>query len=92
MVNNILIVPKLTKIEYDMRRFNKSNNQLLNLYKKHGLDPKRIISSYYRQKHNFDLLKSKIKEATIIARDDLTNIITKIFSIPSVYIRMLIIL
>ena len=81
MVNNILIVPKLTKIEYDMRRFNKSNNQLLNLYKKHGLDPKRVISSHYRQKHNFDLLKSKIKGATIIARDDLSNIITEKFDL-----------
>lgn len=49
-LNNIVIVPKLSKYEYDLFTLMLSHDELLDLYEREGINPEKILQSHKRQK------------------------------------------
>jgi len=69
----ILIIPKITKVEWDMHRLDINEKQLINFYKKTGLNVDKIFDSHKRQKESLGKIKSILKDAQIVERNDLTK-------------------
>jgi len=71
--NKIIIVPKMSKFEYDIHRLNLNQEQMINQYKKEKVDVEKIIQSHERQHNNLNVLKDRIPQATIISREHMNR-------------------
>ncbi len=71
----ILIVPKITKVEWDLHRLGFTEDKLKEFYKKENLNVERIFESHKRQKENLERIKNLIIGATIVNRDGLNKYI-----------------
>ncbi len=71
--DNILIVPKWTKYEWDQRKHVLSARELLRKYDKTGVDASRILKSHERQKKSLRLLKQWFAKARFVERGRLTR-------------------
>ncbi|HVY01731.1 MAG TPA: hypothetical protein VHA12_03130 [Candidatus Nanoarchaeia archaeon] len=78
---DILIVKKMTKIEWDMRRLNLDKVELKKFYEKEGLNSEVIFSSHMRQYEYLDELIKLLQGATIIDRDSINKEIVKKFKL-----------
>jgi|SRR3989344_4322305 len=74
---SIVIVPKITKVEWDMRRLKKSEKEIIEFYRKEGLNVDRIFESHKKQHEGLEKLKNMLPEALIVARDDMNNVIAE---------------
>jgi len=72
-LEQILIVPKLTKFEWDMYRLKLTEQELRNFYDKQGVRTSKILDSHKKQKAGFERLVNMLKGAHIANRDDLTK-------------------
>ncbi len=79
--NEILIIPKMTKIECDMKRLRLSFNEILDFYKKEGLNLDKILCSHNLQKENLNKALSLVRESRMITRDELNKEIVKKYSL-----------
>ncbi len=73
----ILIVPKLTKFEWDLKRLNLTESELSEFYKKERVNADKIIESHQRQKQSLKKIKDLLKDSDIIERDKITRDIIK---------------
>jgi hypothetical protein len=71
--NEILIVPKRTKLTLDMHRLGFPEETLKVFYEKEGLHAERIIASHKRQKAALDKLKSLLPGARVIWREEISK-------------------
>lgn len=69
----ILLVPKMTKVEWDMRRLQLTEEQLETWYKREGLDYLKIYASHREQKENLTKIQKIFSDITLIERDALTK-------------------
>lgn len=69
----ILLVPKLTKVEWDMKRLNLNEQELIDFYKKEGLNLERIFSSHKKQKESLEIIKKLLSNSDFIDRDSLSE-------------------
>ncbi|MEK6933919.1 MAG: hypothetical protein AABW75_03525 [Nanoarchaeota archaeon] len=69
----ILLVPKLTKVEWDMKRLNLTEQELVKFYEKEGLNLERIFSSHKKQKESLEIIKKLLSRADHIDRDSLNK-------------------
>ncbi len=70
----ILIAKKLTKYEWDKKRFKLDDSGVLAMYKKEGLNPDRILISHKSQLECLDKIRKLLPKSKIINRDDLKSI------------------
>lgn len=71
--SEILVIPKMTKLEFDMHRLKLTEKDLLRFYKTGGVDSSKIIDSHNRQKESLGKLKDLLKGASFVERDRLTK-------------------
>ncbi|MBS3146413.1 NAD(+)/NADH kinase [Candidatus Woesearchaeota archaeon] len=71
-LNQIIIVPKLSKFEYDLKRQNITEKELIKQYKKYKIDYNKIIKSHERQKASLNSLKEIFPEKQFILRDKIS--------------------
>src|SRR3989304_1440377 len=71
--NKILIVPKTSKYEWDLNRFNYNDEELINFYKRKGRNHEKIVRSHNIQNNCFEKIKNLLKNAKVIKRDDLNK-------------------
>ncbi len=69
----ILICPKLSKYEWDLHKFKFSHKELIEEYKKEGVDYEYILQSHERQLQSRALAKEIFPNALIIQKDNLTK-------------------
>lgn len=72
-LSNIIIIPKLSKYELDMHRYNLTHEELIDKYKEEGVNLERIMSSHERQKESLNKLKNFFSEQQFISREKLTR-------------------
>ena len=72
-IENIVVVPKLSKYELDMHLLNLTSDQLLQKYKEEGVDINRMLSSHERQKSALNKLKELLPGALFVSRDQFTK-------------------
>jgi NAD kinase len=66
--SDILVVPKMSKYEWDMLRYRLSPKQLISKYKKDGVDVRRIIESHERQAISLKLIRRIFSSARFASR------------------------
>ena len=71
--SQILIVPKISKVQHDMRRLNFDKEQLIEFYKKEKLNVERIFESHESQTNSLELIKKLLPQATIVNRNELSK-------------------
>jgi NAD+ kinase len=71
--SKIIIVPKLSKYEWDLQRYRLSPNHLLVKYKTEGVDVARVLASHERQKKSFAVVKKFFRKAAFLSRRQLTR-------------------
>ena len=76
-LSKIIIVPKLTHYEWDMQRLNLTHKEIIQKYRRDGIDVDRIMESHCRQKDSLDELKQYFNEKQFISRDNLAKEISK---------------
>jgi len=76
-IKKIIVIPKLSKYELDMKCLNLSEKELIEKYENEGINIKRIINSHQRQKDALNKLKELLPEAEFIQREGLTKEIVK---------------
>lgn len=74
---NIVVVPKLSKYERDLRRYNLSHDELVKKYKSEGVDADRIIDSHYRQREAADIIMKLVGKDRFVERGALTQDVTR---------------
>lgn len=65
----ILIIPKISKFEWDMHRYNLTKEQLIERYKTEQVDIERILSSHKRQEDSLNFLRKLFDENQFVSRD-----------------------
>ncbi len=73
MTEDILVVTKLSKVEYDMQKYGLSEKELLGLYNEGGEDPERIFESHRRQSEGRRTLASLFSPDQIVSREAVTS-------------------
>ena len=76
----ILIVPKMTKFEWDMHRLKFTEKELTDFYFKERVNAEKIIESHKRQKESLEKIRSLLKNAEVIERDKLTRDLVEKYS------------
>ena len=76
-LSKILVVPRLSKYEWDMREYKLGHDQLIEQYRRDGEDIGRILGSHSRQKESLEELKMCLHESQFIEADQLTREIAK---------------
>lgn len=66
----VVVVPKLSKFEWDMQHFGLSESELIHQYKQEGVDIEVILGSHKRQKQSLEKVLSGIKGITVVDRAD----------------------
>ena len=77
----VIVIPKLSKYELDLRTFKLTHEELIEKYKREGVNADKVLSTYRVQKINREKLASIIPEAKFMQRDDLTKETIKNFDI-----------
>ena len=72
-LKNILVVAKLTKYEFDQYHLHLKPAQVLEKYRKEGIDAQRILNSHERQKKALQRLKDILGGKNFISRDEFTR-------------------
>lgn len=57
----ILIVPKITKVEWDMNRLGFTEKKLREFYRKENLNSEKIFDSHEKQKKSLEKIKKNIR-------------------------------
>ncbi len=70
-IKNIAIVPKWTKLEYDMYTFGFTREQMIDQYRSTGANLQRILEGHERQKQAYHDLSRYCNDAFIVERDKL---------------------
>lgn len=81
----IALVPKLTKVEWDMKRLNLTERELKEFYDKQGLNTMVIFDSHQIQKQGLNKIKSIFPEIETVERDKCTRESMKPFDIILAY-------
>lgn len=68
-LEDVLVVTKLSKVQYDMKRFNLPFDKLRSLYEEGGEDAERIFESHNRQQAAYSELEGLLSPSQIIGRD-----------------------
>ena len=71
--SQILIVPKISKVQHDMRRMNFDKIQLVEFYKKEKLHVDRIFESHDRQVHALETIKKHLPHVRVVNRNEITK-------------------
>ncbi len=71
-LDQILVVSKESKLEYDQRRLQISEDQLLKRYQEQGLSVDRILGSHQRQQTSLQNLSQILSPDQIINRNDIS--------------------
>lgn len=73
----IIIVPKMSKFEWDMLRLKKNEEEIIQFYKSGNLNVKKIIESHKRQKQSLKRLEKLFDKAQFVSRNELNRTIAK---------------
>ena len=76
-LDHVVLVPKLTGVEYDMHRFNLTLDEMPEHYRRGRLDPDRILDSHHRQKENLERVVALFDELTLVPRNALSREATR---------------
>lgn len=77
----ILIVPKITKVEWDMKRLNLDEKELFSFYEKQRLNSKKIFRSHREQKESLEKIKKLLTGVSIAHRDSLNKEVIKSYDL-----------
>ncbi len=72
-LDRVVLVPKLTGLEYDTHRYNRTQAEMLELYRARNVDATRILGSHDRQKQCLDQVARAFPEAQVVQRDQLSK-------------------
>lgn len=71
--SSIIVVPKMSKYEWDMHTYRLMPNELIEKYTREGVDADVILSSHNRQKESEMMLRKFFSENQFISRELLTG-------------------
>lgn len=66
-----IIIPKLSKLDWDSQQNGLNHDQMVDQYLASGVDPKKIVDSHFRQQEALKLFSEVFKKAEIVSRQDL---------------------
>ncbi len=72
-LENIIVVPKLSRLEYDMHRHGLTEEEAVVRYRKRGEDAERILGSHRRQKKALAVLEKFLNKEQFVPRERLTK-------------------
>ncbi|MFH0936911.1 MAG: hypothetical protein V1808_01300 [Candidatus Daviesbacteria bacterium] len=70
-----LIVPKLSKLTYDMQKYHINLDHAIRKYQREGIDPEKVLASNNRQVESLNNLTDFLKDAKVIGRNRLNKTI-----------------
>lgn len=76
-LDNVVLAPKLTALEYDSHRYNLTEAEMLELYRSRNLDAERIRSSHERQKRCLEQVAETFPQARVVSRNQLSKEATR---------------
>lgn len=71
--SKIIVVPKMSKYQWDMCRLGLSHEELAAEYSRQGVDAERMLSSHERQMESLRELETFLHETQFVQRDGLTK-------------------
>lgn len=71
--SEILLVPKITKVEWDMHRLKLTEKELRDFYKKENLNAEKIFDSHEKQKSSLKRIKQILEGCKVVERNSLTK-------------------
>jgi NAD kinase len=72
-ISKIVIVPKISKYEYDMRRYRLSSEEVIQKYRDENVDADKILRSHENQKGALRILKRFFPEKQFVSREEFTE-------------------
>ncbi|MFN7952969.1 MAG: hypothetical protein U0610_14690 [bacterium] len=76
-LDQVVLVPKLTGLEYDTHRYNRTQAEMLALYRARNLDAASILASHERQKACLEQVARLFPRAAIVHRNQLSREATR---------------
>lgn len=77
MITKIIIVPKLSKLDWDKEKLKLSHQEVIEWYQKAGIDSKKIVESHFRQQEVLQRLEKLLGNPKTIHRDKLSKELIK---------------
>lgn len=71
--SKIIIVPKMSKYEWDLHRYNLTHEQLIKKYAQDNIDADRILKSHDRQKESLNSLQKYFHNFQFVSRENFTR-------------------
>ena len=75
-LSKIVVAPKISRWEYDQRKFNLTPDEVVNKWKEEGESEeeiKRSLDSHYRQHKAINLIRKALPESRFLTRDELSR-------------------
>lgn len=76
-LDRVVLAPKLTGLEYDTHRYNRTQAEMLELYRARNLDAASILASHERQKSCLDRVARIFPRAAVVHRYQLSKEATR---------------
>jgi hypothetical protein len=80
-IDKLIVVPKESKLEWDMRALGLNHNELVERYQREEVDLNRILESHERQKHALQVVTASLNPNQIVSRAAFTAEVAKSASI-----------